>query len=80
MAHFKVEADIRGLMCSFNEGEELTFRYKAPLPIVVSLKERVGWEKDVRRGNAICTAVTVRDIEPHIQAEISASIEENIIK
>jgi hypothetical protein len=79
MAHFKLETDIRGLMCAFTEGEELAFRYKAPLPIVVSLKERVGWEKDFRRGNAICTAVTVRDIEPDIQTGISDNIIGNSI-
>jgi hypothetical protein len=45
------------------------------VPAVVTLKERLGWEKDVRRGNAICTAITIQGIEPDIQTEISASIE-----
>jgi hypothetical protein len=35
MAHFKLEAEISGLRCSFNAGEELEFRYKSfPLVIV----------------------------------------------
>ena len=79
MAHFKLETDIRWLLCSFSAGEELRFQYKTPLPAVVTLKERLGWEKDVGRGNAICTAITTEGIEPDIQTEISASIEGDII-
>jgi hypothetical protein len=74
MAHFKLEAKISGLMCSFNAGEELEFRYESFPPVVVSLKQLD------RIGNAICTATTVKDVEPEIKAELDSCLEDGYVK
>jgi hypothetical protein len=66
MAHFKLEAEISGLRCSFNAGEELEFRYKSSPPVIVRLRQldRNDEAHFARTGNAICTATTVKDIKP----------------
>jgi hypothetical protein len=73
VAHFKLETEILGFMCVFEAGEQLEFRYTAPAAVVVTLKERgrLGEDRPGRHGNAVCTAIINRDIEPNIQAEIA---------
>jgi hypothetical protein len=62
MAYFKLETEIPGFMCSFEKGQELEFHYKSPPVTVVSLKQRNRWEEEPSRGNAICTAITIKDV------------------
>jgi hypothetical protein len=73
VAHFKLEIEILGFMCVFEAGEQLEFRYKAPAAVFVTLKERrqLGEDRPGRSGNAVCTAIINRDIEPNIQAEMA---------
>jgi hypothetical protein len=80
VAHFKLETEISGLMCSFDKGQELEFQYAHPLRVVVSLKERERWQEDYRRGNAICTALAVRDMEPGINSELHNVIDGDSVK
>jgi hypothetical protein len=82
VAHFKLDAEILELNCRFEAGKEIEFRYTSPAPVVVSLKqrERLGEDHTDRRGNAVCTATTVRDVEPHIQAEMAQCTDgENVL-
>lgn len=80
MAHFKLETELSGLMCSFDKGQELEFHYATPLRAVVSLKERDRWQEDYRRGNAICTALTVLEIKPDFNSELYNAIDGNRAK
>jgi hypothetical protein len=72
MAHFKLEAEIPGLRCVFDAGEELEFRYKSSSPVVVRLKvpDRNDEARSVRTVNAICTATSVIEITPQIRQEL----------
>jgi hypothetical protein len=67
-------------MCNFDKGQELEFHYKSPPPTVVSLKQRDRWQEDPSKGNAICTAITVKDIEPDVQTEIMTCVEGKSVK
>jgi hypothetical protein len=81
MAHFKLETELSGLMCSFDEGQELEFRYKSPTPVFVSFKQRKrdGEDRPARIGDAICTALTVRDIDPDVCSEVHQAIENDMV-
>jgi hypothetical protein len=82
MAHFKLETEISGLKCSFNAGEELEFLYKSFPPVIVKLRQLDGNDEAhfARTGNAICTAATVKDIEPEIKAGLDSCLEDGHIK
>jgi hypothetical protein len=82
MAHFKLEAEISGLRCSFDAGEELEFRYKSSPPVIVRLRQldRNDEAHFVRTGNAICTATTVKDIEPEIKAGLDSCLEDGYVR
>ena len=82
MAHFKLEAEISGLRCSFNAGEELEFRYKSSPPVIVRLRQldRNDEAHFARTGNAICTATTVKDIEPEIKTGLDSCLEDGYVK
>jgi hypothetical protein len=82
MAHFKLEAEISGLGCSFDAGEELEFRYKSSPPVVVSLKppDRNYKPRSVSIVNAICTATSVVDIGPELNQELSSCLENGNVK
>jgi hypothetical protein len=75
MVHLKLETEILGLRCSFNEGEALEFSYKPPTPVVVSFKKDGGRSASI--ANAICTAITNLDIEPDVKADIHQAIEDD---
>ena len=81
MAHFKLEAEISGLS-SFNAGEELEFRYKSSPPVIVRLRQldRNDETHFARTSNAICTATTVKDIEPEIKTEWDSCLEGVYVK
>ena len=81
MPHFKLEVEI-ALNCRFEAGEEIEFRYTSPAPVVVSLKqrERLGEDGTDRRGNAVCTGITVRDIEPQVKAELDSCLDGGNVK
>jgi hypothetical protein len=82
MAHFKLEAEISGLRCSFDAGEELEFRYKSSPPVIVRLRQldRNDEAHFARTGNAICTATTVKDIEPEIKVGLDSCLEDGYVK
>jgi hypothetical protein len=81
-AHFKLEAEILSLMCSFNADEELKFHYKSSPPVVVSVKEldRNNEARSARLVNAICTATSVTDIKPEIKTELNRCLEDGNVK
>jgi hypothetical protein len=74
MPHFKLEVEI-ALNCRFEADEEIEFRYTSPAPVVVRLRQLVrNYEAHfARTGNAICTATTIKDIEPEIKAGLEDS-------
>ena len=81
MAHFKLETEILGLMCSFDEGQELEFHYKSPAPVLVSFKQREQRHRD-RSGpvaNAVCAATTSLHIEPDVKSEVHRAIENDMV-
>jgi hypothetical protein len=81
MAHFKLETEILGLLCSFDEGQELEFRYTSPAPVFVSFKQREQRHRD-RSGwvaNAVCAATISLEIEPDVKSEVHRAIENDII-
>jgi hypothetical protein len=69
MAHFKLETELSGFMCSFDEGQSLDFHYKSPAPVLVSIKPRG------RNGEALCTALIFRDLKPEVNLEIRQSMD-----
>jgi len=82
MAHFKLEAEISGLRCSFDAGQELEFRYKSSPPVVVSLKapDRNDEARSISIVNAICTATSVVDIGPELKKELGSCLENGNVK
>jgi hypothetical protein len=80
--YFKLEAEISGLRCSFNAGEELEFRYKSSPPVIVRLRQldRNDEAHFARTGNAICTATTVKDIEPEVKVGLDSCLEDDYVK
>jgi hypothetical protein len=82
MAHFKLEAEISGLRCSFNAGEELEFRYKSSPPVIVRLRllDPNDEAHFARTGNAICTATTAKDIKNEIKAGLYSCVEDSYVK
>jgi hypothetical protein len=65
VVHLKLETEIPGLRCVFNEGEELKFSYTSPSSVVVSFKQREPYDRNrpAGTGNGVCSAVTQLHIE-----------------
>src|SRR5208337_389448 len=82
VAHLKLEAELLGLRCIFNAGEELAFHYNSTPPVVVSLKQAVPKDEPHSAGtaNAICTAISIIDVTPEIEAELCSSLKDNSVK
>jgi hypothetical protein len=75
MAHLKLEAELPHLKLSF-AGEELVFDYKSIPPVVVTLKQAV---RSTGTAN-VCTAISIIDVTPEIEAELCSSLEGNSVK
>ena len=56
VVHLKLETEIPGLRCVFNEGEELKFSYTSPSSVVVSFKQREPYDRNRPYGtdNGVC--------------------------
>ena len=86
MAHLKLEAELPQLRLSFARPpylgelgaalEELVFDYKSIPPVVVSLKEAVRSTGTAK----ICTAISIIDVTPEIEAELCNSLEGDRVK
>jgi hypothetical protein len=74
VAHLKLEAELPCLRCSFDAGEELQFHYNSNPPVVVSLKQAVPKDEARSVGSAICTAISIIDVTPEIEAELCSSL------
>jgi hypothetical protein len=77
VVHLKLETEIPGLRCVFNEGEELKFSYTSPSSVVVSFKQREPYDRNrpYGTGNGVCSAVTQLHIEPSIRSNIRDAID-----
>jgi hypothetical protein len=80
MAQFKLETELLGLMCSFEKGQDLEFRYKSPFPTVVTFTPRYEQLDNRAAIGAVCTALTIQDISPEISFEINSNIEGSNVK
>jgi hypothetical protein len=80
MAQFKLETELLGLMCSFEKGQDLEFRYKSPLPAVVTFTPRYEQSENRAAIGAVCTALTIQDISAEISFEINSNIEGSKVK
>jgi hypothetical protein len=80
VAHLKLEAELLGLQCSFNAGEELKFHYNSTPPVVVSLKQALPKDGAHSVGNAICTAISIIAVTPEIDAELCSSLDGHSVK
>jgi hypothetical protein len=86
VAHLKLEAELPQLRLSFARPaylgesgvalEELVFDYKSIPPVVVNLKEAVRTAGTAK----ICTAISIIDVTPEIEAELCNSLEGDRVK
>jgi hypothetical protein len=87
MAHLKLEVDLPQLRLCFVPppylgepgvalSEELVFDYKSIPPVVVTLKQAV---RSTGTAN-LCTAISIIDITPEIEAELCNSLEGDRVK
>ena len=70
MVRLKLEAELPQLRLIFNAGEELVIDYKSIPPVVVSLKA-----PPPGTANAICTTISVIDVTPEAEADLSTNLE-----
>jgi hypothetical protein len=82
VVHLKLEAELPHLRCVFHADEELAFHCETTPPVVVSLKLAVPKDEARSAGtaNTICTAISIIDVTPEVEAELCGSLEHNSVR